>query len=162
VKAAEQVAPLRAAPERFAVAADMRGALLDTAERLMAERGIRAVGLKEISVRAGQRNNSAAQYHYGDRANLVEAVFVDRMTGVNATRHRMLDILSRQTTAWGIRPLVDIEIEPLLNVVGLGGGSWFACSWHRRSPTTSIASNSIFVTRSTDPPEDSCNCKHAS
>jgi AcrR family transcriptional regulator len=113
--------------ERAVIAVDTRRALLEAAERLMAERGIRGVGLKEISVIAGQRNNSAAQYHFGDRANLVEAVFVNRMTSVNATRHQRLEELARRPKPSGIRPLVEVEVEPLLDVVGLGGGSWFAC-----------------------------------
>lgn len=119
--------PPDVAPQRGVIAVDTRQALLEAAERLMAERGIRAVGLKEISVIAGQRNNSAAQYHFGDRANLVEAVFVNRMTAVNAVRQQRLDELSRQPKPSGIRPLVEIEVEPLLDVVGLGGGTWFAC-----------------------------------
>jgi AcrR family transcriptional regulator len=92
----------------------------------MAERGIRAVGLKEISVAAGQRNNSAAQYYFGDRAGLVEAVFVNRMAPVNATRQRLLDEQPLTAEAWGVRSLVEIEVGPLLAVIAIDGPSWFA------------------------------------
>ena len=36
-------------------------------EQLFAERGFRGVSLREIGLAAGQRNNSAAQYHFGSR-----------------------------------------------------------------------------------------------
>jgi AcrR family transcriptional regulator len=113
---------------RLPLAGDTRSRLLVTAERLMAEQGLRAVGLKEISIAAGQRNNSAAQYHFGTRTGLVEAVFVNRMTTVNEHRRSLLDLLMRQPRPWGLRRLVEIEIGGLLDVVvSLEGDSWFAC-----------------------------------
>ena len=48
-----------------------RQAIVEAAERLFAERGIEAVSLRDVSAAAGQRNHSAAQYHFGDRAQLV-------------------------------------------------------------------------------------------
>ena len=53
---------------------DARLRMLVAAERLFAERGIGAVSLREIGAAAGQRNNSAAQYHFGTRQNLVAAI----------------------------------------------------------------------------------------
>lgn len=90
----------------------------------MADRGVRAAGLKEISVAAGQRNNSAAQYYFGDRGGLVEAVFVHRMAGVNDTRREMLDALAHEP--WDIRRLVEIDVGPLLGAMSLDEDSWFA------------------------------------
>ncbi len=92
----------------------------------MAERGVRAAGLKEISVAAGQRNNSAAEYYFGDRAGLVEAVFVHRMVGVNDTRRQMLDALSHDPGSGDIRTLVEIDVGPLLDALSLDEHSWFA------------------------------------
>jgi AcrR family transcriptional regulator len=45
------------------------------AEQPFAENGVDGVSLREIAVAAGQRNNSAAQYHFGTKQGLVEAVF---------------------------------------------------------------------------------------
>ncbi len=44
---------------------ETREQLLDTAERLMAEHGPEGVSMREVSVRAGQGNNNAANYHFG-------------------------------------------------------------------------------------------------
>ena len=68
-----------------------REALVETAERLFAEQGIETVSLRDVSKAAGQRNHSAAQYHFGDRAGLVAAVYEHRMRHVNERRHAMLD-----------------------------------------------------------------------
>ena len=63
-----------------------REAMIRAAERLFSERGIEAVSLREVGAVAGQRNNSAAQYHFGTREGLVDAVepvFGARLLGVN-------------------------------------------------------------------------------
>ena len=47
--------------------------MIDAGERLAAERGIAAMSLREVQAAAGQRNKSAAQYHFGSRTGLIEA-----------------------------------------------------------------------------------------
>ena len=77
---------------------DARSALIEAAERLFAERGVEAVSLRDVSAAAGQRNHSAAQYHFGDRAGLIAAVYEARMSLVNERRAGLLD---RSTGAGG-------------------------------------------------------------
>jgi AcrR family transcriptional regulator len=55
-----------------------RRRLILAAADLFAERGIDGVGSHEILERAGQRNVSAIQYHFGSRAGLVVAVLQPR------------------------------------------------------------------------------------
>lgn len=45
-----------------------------TALDLFAEQGIAAVSLRTVNRAAGQKNTSAAHYHFGDKAGLVDAV----------------------------------------------------------------------------------------
>lgn len=49
------------------------------AERLVGERGIAALSLREAAGSAGARNNSAAQYHFGTEDGLIDAIFELRM-----------------------------------------------------------------------------------
>src|SRR5439155_5960126 len=60
------------------------------AERLFAERGIGAVSLREIGSAAGQRNNGAAQYHFGTKRGLVDAIVEYRMQPINERRVALL------------------------------------------------------------------------
>ena len=58
--------------------------LIETAERLFAERGVNGVSLREIGAEAGQRNTGAVRYHLGSKEQLVSAVFEHRMVPINA------------------------------------------------------------------------------
>ena len=49
-------------------------ALMDAAESLIAEHDSYAVPLREIVKRAGQKNESALQYHFGNLQGLVSAI----------------------------------------------------------------------------------------
>jgi AcrR family transcriptional regulator len=60
--------------------------IMQTAERLFAERGLQGVSLREIGVAAGQRNNYAAQYHFGDRDALIKAIYEYRARELNERR----------------------------------------------------------------------------
>ena len=50
--------------------------LIETAERLFAEKGIDNVSLREINRAAGQKNVAALHYHFGTRESLLEAITV--------------------------------------------------------------------------------------
>jgi AcrR family transcriptional regulator len=53
---------------------DTRLALMRAAEQLFAQQGVDRVSLREIAVAAGQRNVSAATYHFGSKRELIEAI----------------------------------------------------------------------------------------
>jgi AcrR family transcriptional regulator len=68
-----------------------RQRLVDAAEALFAERGIDGVSLREVNAAAGQRNATALQYHFDDRAGLLRAVLAKHHRDVEARRHALLD-----------------------------------------------------------------------
>ncbi|NUU21725.1 MAG: TetR/AcrR family transcriptional regulator [Streptomycetaceae bacterium] len=95
---------------RVDVKTETRARILDAAERLFAERGVADVSLREIGAAAGQRNNSAVQYHFGTRDALVRALYEDRLAPLNARRVALLAELGDDP---GLGPLVDAYLRPL-------------------------------------------------
>ena len=71
------------------MAADTKQIILDTAERLIAEKGIDAVSLRSITSEANV-NLAAVHYHFGSKEALVEKVFERRVTPLNTRRLQML------------------------------------------------------------------------
>ncbi|MBB5167798.1 helix-turn-helix domain-containing protein [Mycobacterium sp. AZCC_0083] len=69
---------------------DTRSQLISAAERLFAERGVDGVSLNEINRDAGQRNASALQYHFSDRAGLLKAIMDKHGPDVDARRDVLL------------------------------------------------------------------------
>jgi AcrR family transcriptional regulator len=53
----------------------MKEQIVLAAERLFAERGLDGVSLREIGAAVGNANNSAVQYHFGSKDQLVRAIF---------------------------------------------------------------------------------------
>jgi AcrR family transcriptional regulator len=71
--------------------ADTRERLIEAAERLFAERGVDAVSLREITRASGAKNAIALQYHFDDRAGVVQAILDKHSRDVDARRHAILD-----------------------------------------------------------------------
>ena len=84
--------------------------MIDAAERICAERGLAAMSLREVQAVSRQRNKSAAQYHFGSRDGLSEAVVETRMAPINEQRLRLLAELDDEPS---IRDLVDVLVRPL-------------------------------------------------
>src|SRR5580704_14552004 len=61
--------------------------LVLTAERLFAVHGIDAVSLRQICAEAGNANNSAVQYHFGDKDRLLQAIFEYRIPHLMVRRN---------------------------------------------------------------------------
>lgn len=69
-----------------------RERLMDAALRLWADRGVEVTSLNEIHAAADQRNASALQYHFGNRAGLLAAVFERHVPGIRSRREELLGI----------------------------------------------------------------------
>jgi AcrR family transcriptional regulator len=91
--------------------------MLDAAERLFAERGIDMVSLREIGAAAGQRNLSAAQYHFGSREALVGLVITRRIWQINERRHARIDALEAAGLAGNLDAVVQATLSTLAEVV---------------------------------------------
>lgn len=103
-----------------AVTSDSRTRILHAAERLFAERGVENVSLREIGERAGQRNNSAVQYHFGDTSGLIQSLYDLRLVPLNEKRLAML----AEVTDPDAEELARIYVLPLAEAVVLSEGSW--------------------------------------
>jgi AcrR family transcriptional regulator len=101
-----------------------REALLAAAERLFAERGVYAVGNRQVSEAAGHGNNAAVTYHFGAKADLVRAIARKHADQIERTRERMLADIGDSTVLrdW-VACLVRLVTEHLH---ALGSPTWYA------------------------------------
>jgi AcrR family transcriptional regulator len=100
---------------------DGRTRLIDTAEQLLDERGLDAVSLRAVASAAGHRNPSAVHYHFGDREQLLLAVFERRHGPIEARRTTLIDDLDRRGDATP-RELVAAALLPLADELRTVGG----------------------------------------
>lgn len=105
---------------------DTRLRLIETAERLFAERGVNGVSLREIGAEAGQRNTGAVRYHFGSKEALIDAVFRHRMETINERREAMLATLDAGGHGFDVRGLAEAFVYPLSEMLGdVGRPSWY-------------------------------------
>lgn len=107
---------------------ETRVRLLDAAERLFAEKGLHATSAREIVAAAGQRNESAIQYHFGGRAGLLDAIHARRLTQVEQARLERLDALLDADAEPAVRTVLDCVIAPVVQqcAVDLGFRGYLA------------------------------------
>ena len=70
---------------------DTRSRLLTAAEILFADRGIEAVSLREVTRASGAKNAIAVQYHFNDRAGVLQAILDKHAPDIESRRNAMLD-----------------------------------------------------------------------
>ena len=115
--------------EDAGVAPETRGGatrqrILDAAERLFSEHGINGVSLRTITAEAGA-NSAAANYHFGTKKGLLDAVFERYATGMAEERETLL---ADCHPAPGRPPLLEQIISAFLEpgMRGRHGGATFA------------------------------------
>lgn len=116
-----------------------REAILLAAERLFAERGF-GVSLREIGAAAGQRNNSAVQYHFGSKDALITALYEYRMVPLNQRRLALLAELRDAGAERDLTALLAVYVRPLAEYLRrTRGEGWYArfvnryVMWERRT-----------------------------
>jgi AcrR family transcriptional regulator len=105
------------AQRKSAAGSQTRQQLILAAERLFAEAGIDGVSLRQINLAAGQKNSSAAHYHFGSKEALILSIYQHRMASVNERRMAALDKLESENRATDLRSLVGTIIYPIVEEI---------------------------------------------
>lgn len=87
-----------------------RTALIEAAERLIAKKGLADVSTREILQEAGQRNQSALQYHFGSKTGLIGATINERTNQIDRRRQKMLENIGENPS---LRQIFEVLIVPL-------------------------------------------------
>lgn len=88
--------------------------LVDAATRLFAQHGIDSVPLKDIVAAAGQKNQSAVQYHFGGKEGLIAAALQARFQGIDARRLALVSAARDLKGADHREAIMRATVEPLV------------------------------------------------
>ena len=111
-------APAGAQPQRNRAGDDTRRRLIATAERLIAENGLQAVSVRDITG-AADANSAAIHYHFGSKDGLVRAVLADRAEALQARRRAHLAALGEVPT---VAELARALVLPTIELTGAEAG----------------------------------------
>ncbi|WP_435110928.1 TetR family transcriptional regulator [Nocardiopsis synnemataformans] len=101
-----------------------REAILDTAERLFAERGMSVVSNRQISEAAGQSNSAAVSYHFGSKAELVRAIARRHTERIEQVR---VELLAGAIGSEDVRDWVACLVRPVTeHLAALDSPTWYA------------------------------------
>lgn len=95
---------------------ETRRLLMHAAEKLIAEKGIEHVSIREILAEAGQNNSSALQYHFKNLKGLIIAIHKERAEQTRAERTLLLNELLEQDPDPALRSLCDLMVRPAFNL----------------------------------------------
>ena len=113
------------ARRRAARSRPTRQRILDAAEQLFAQRGFHGVSIRDITGSAGV-DVALANYHFGSKQGLLEAVLQRRSKVLNDERLERLDALlargGRKRPA--LEEIIDAFTHPLLDRSARGGSGW--------------------------------------
>lgn len=116
--------------------------IMEAAEVLFADRGIDGVALREIAAAAGQGNNTAVQYHFGSKEQLVYDIFEYRSNLFEPLRADMLDRAEASGRIGDVRVLLQVLVLPHLTICDDTGAhpySAFLAQYLTRSRADGIA-----------------------
>ncbi|MEJ7935449.1 helix-turn-helix domain-containing protein [Sphingobium sp. AN558] len=104
-------------------------AMILAAERRFALHGMEGVSLRQIAMDSGQRNESAAHYHFGSREGLIRAILEHRISRINARRETLLDAAQRSPDGV-VSPvaIASVVIQPMADEIF---ANWRNCYWVR-------------------------------
>jgi AcrR family transcriptional regulator len=82
------------------------------AEKLIANRGIENVSIRDIVAAGGQRNESALQYHFKNLSGLISEIHRIRSQQIQERRAGLIRSLSKQSPTLDIADLCKLLIQP--------------------------------------------------
>jgi AcrR family transcriptional regulator len=95
--------------------------IISIAEKLFAKKGVENVTLAEINQRAGQKNRSALQYHFGGKKELIDAIMNKHLECIDDDRNRLLDSIAGSESVT-TRAIAEAIVIPLANRLEAPGG----------------------------------------
>jgi AcrR family transcriptional regulator len=99
--------------------------ILDAAEALFAKKGFYGVTIREITRKAGV-DTAMANYYFGPKRALFDAVMMRRAEDLNAARLARLEAVEREAGEGPpvLERVIDAFTHPLLDRSALGGAGW--------------------------------------
>jgi AcrR family transcriptional regulator len=94
-----------------------RELILDAAERLYGSLGVANVSLRQIRIAAGQGNEAAIQYHFGDRDGVIGAVAERHLPRL---RDLVVETMRHEGPRRSQRSLVAVLVRPWADYIELG------------------------------------------
>jgi len=101
----------KAPPRKTIPPNEAREAILDTAERLFAERGAKAVSLREINAQAGY-SPTALYYHFKTRESLIKGLLARRRPPIMERRAEMLTRLAMNKRPT-LKDIIEVMVRPM-------------------------------------------------
>jgi AcrR family transcriptional regulator len=92
---------------------DTKIRLLVSAETLIGEKGIEAVSLREIALKADCANTSAVQYHFESKFSLLKSISQFRISQMDPIRARMLHDIYMNSDRNDVRAIMGILCRPV-------------------------------------------------
>ncbi len=127
---------------------DTRTRLIDAAECLFAEKGVKGTSIRELSRKAGV-NLAAVNYHFGSKEGLVKAVFARRIRPINNERRKRIRAHIEQARKHNMKPsvrkLVEAFVEPVYAMVRSSSSTYFVAFVGRAMADPDPAVRILFI-----------------
>lgn len=89
--------------------------LIEIAESLFAEQGLDLVSMRHVAAAAGLSNPASVQYHFGNREQLIRAIWQKRLPEIDQRRAERFAALKQTEEHPSIEALLDCASYPFLN-----------------------------------------------
>lgn len=116
-------------------------ALMLAAEKLIATKGIHNVSIRDIVIAAGQKNESALQYHFKSLQGLIDTIQAARELEIQEKRGELLAELLARKSKPSLRDLCCLMVKPafLLAKADPGFRRFIVCFAHEVAVTSGSA-----------------------